>query len=259
MRQVLIFIALGCCFLCSYAQGHKPPPNGWQIAHLLGRVEKLKETSDGRSSIHYYDERGYEVKCLRYDNFGLLTYTITCRYNERGEVVEYSSGSKEPLSRMVYHYKYDSTGNTLESEGIPEGETTGYRVEYTYDNIGNKVKSISHGRDGTVTETTQYEYDSSGHLLSETRYLPENKELKLKYDIRGNMVEHLFSSPDGKITEILTYDDKGNMTSHTMADPASSDNTVVYNYDYDAQGNWIKKRNSLDADRTEEREIEYYH
>jgi hypothetical protein len=84
-----------------------------------------------------------------------------------------------------------------------------------------------------------------------------------KYDNRGNMIEALLYNSDGEAGKkmIFKYDDRCNIIEETTY---NSDGSIYeawnYKYEFDKQGNWIKRIEyiSIIPKYIVERGIEYY-
>jgi TonB family protein len=69
------------------------------------------------------------------------------------------------------------------------------------------------------------------------------------YDVKGKRIDHAyFLTPSGAVTgkEVYQYDDKGNIVEMTLfKDDGTIASKEVYEYEYDAVGNWTKMTTSV--------------
>ena len=144
--------------------------------------------------------------------FGSYTYTLDAAGN-RTKVEE------EPSGRVV-DYVYDAT-NRLLSETISEPGQDDRVISYTYDKVGNRLTKTENGF------TTTYQYDANNRLIKED-------DVTYSYDDNGNLIEK--QSAEEQITYAYDYDN------HLVrVETTRYDTTIVVTYDYDAEGNRIRK------------------
>jgi hypothetical protein len=100
---------------------------------------------------------------------------------------------------------------------------------YKFDSAGNLIeKAITYGSDpnGAIDETHRYTYDRHGRMIEQ--------------DVFGN---------DGKVQSSIVYkrDAKGNIASQEMRKPDAKPPypTLNYQYEFDKQGNWIKRTETV--------------
>jgi len=188
-----------------------------------------------------------------------------------------------------YTYVYDKQGNALQVAKHTEYETL-YTDVYAYDNKRNKVsdarldklgkqayKNVMTYKDSLLTSAIglnaegievsieKRSYDKKGNLLNKSFEDLENKMSSKElyhYDAKGNLIEWILFEGSNKIQTIsYDYDGHKNLTGLRRI---SNDGTVQENkkyiYEYDDQGNWIRK-NIINNDMPVfvlERKIEYY-
>jgi hypothetical protein len=97
-------------------------------------------------------------------------------------------------------------------------------------------------------QTTKYVYkiDSKGNRVETTMFINDkfNMRWEAKYDEKGNEISSISYRENGTVymKKASTYDANGNCTAEILSNP---DGTVsqkdVYQYVYDAVGNWTKK------------------
>ncbi len=196
--------------------------------HLRGKVKSVKMTKYKTIAKKDKIEKGQVWGNIR-------KYT----FNYQGYIVEETLYKNGTLGER-YTYQYDDKGNQIKrswynSDGSLEDKTT-----YLYDDRGNKVKRDCYNSDGSLRIKWTYQYND------------RNKLIKLaKYNADGSL----------RFKNIYQYDDRGNKF---RQDCYKSDGSLRYKntwkYQYDNQGNWVRKIEYQDGNPEFilEQEIEYY-
>ena len=117
-------------------------------------------------------------------------------------------------------YVYDST-NRLLSESISEPGKDDRVLTYTYDKVGNRLTKAENGF------TTTYEYDANNRLRKED-------DVTYSYDNNGNLIAK--QSAEEQIVYQYDYDNR-----LTRVETSRYGATIVVTYDYDAEGNRVRK------------------
>jgi len=195
---------------------------------LKGKVKTIfteEENLDGTwavskrkpASIDYYNEQGNEIKSVSYDYRG-NPLDIT--------VYGYLDGARVSNSRMI-QYEYNPPPMAMASApGQPKPKYDpryNYKFKFSYDSRGNLVEKIFYGNSGKLW--LRYVYN----------YKDKQKE-ELVYSENGSLNQKYVSTLDEKGNEIeqIVYETKDN----------SVDEKYSYSYEFDSQGNWIKKTTS---------------
>jgi hypothetical protein len=167
--------------------------------------------------MQYYNEQGNFTKTVSYDYRG-NPFDIT--------VYGYLDGDRVSHSKSI-QYEYNPPPMMMAS--VPGQPKTKYDPRYSY-----KYK---------------YKYDDKGILSEEVLYGSNNEVVtRILYKIKGNQKEALYYSRDGSLNRKYSYtlDDKGNEIEEISYE--TKDGSIRYKYSYtyefDAQGNWIKKATS---------------
>lgn len=195
---------------------------------LKGKVKtifKENESLDGTwavsrrkpSSMEYYNEQGNIYKKVSYDYRG------------------------NPADIWVYGY--------LDGERVAKFKS----IDYEY-NPPPMMMPATPGQpkpkyDPRYSLKYQYKYDDKGNLSEEILYGSNGEpSTRILYSLKGNQKEALYYSKDGSLERkyVYTIDDKGNEIEETAY--GGKDNSIrykyAYAYDFDAQGNWIKRTTS---------------
>jgi hypothetical protein len=194
-----------------------------------------------------------------------------------GKIAEYMVYDTDGTMASRFTYQYDAKGHKLEEDFYSwTGKRTG-RLVYTYDEAGHNLTQTSYNSDDVVSWKSINTYDAEGHQLEWVQY--QNGVLRYKrfskYDRESRVTEQdtvEFNAPSnmrvshapvpGKVTyayddsartrEVMTYlpsgtlkskeihatDERGNETAWTSV---SDGWTLLFKFEYDAYGNWIKK------------------
>ncbi|HKP37564.1 MAG TPA: hypothetical protein VJT71_11970 [Pyrinomonadaceae bacterium] len=185
----------------------------------------------------------------------------------------YESGKwVEEKRKMNSFVTYDAKGNRVKSEvydyrgnlfqineysfidGDRVVKTETIRYDYNPPPVlvaPSANKEGSKSRDPRYTHKFKYKYDGKGNRTEEAWYSNDGS-LWLRYvsiyDDKGNEVEWFRYTEDGKVNgrSVSSYDAQGNLVEKTWftTDGRSISEKWKYSYEFDSQGNWIK-RNSL--------------
>lgn len=189
----------------------------------------------------------------------VLTYK-NCQYSDEDP-------SMAVLS-IEYEYRYDLSGHLIyekESTGILD--YIGY--DYKYDDKGNviakSIKKVS-GLDSDSVDysTWTYQYDENGNCINETVHWLNDNSLDVtdyEYNDKGNVIK-AHNKVDGVYTfEItktytLTYENGNCIQEEILNEHTNSFDTttyyMVYQYEYDENGNMSVSRYYTDIDNVDE-------
>lgn len=213
---------------------------------------------------------------------------IAMTYNGKNLTEKKSfNGQDNPNDRIAYIY--DKKGNMIIESMYLNTQDVQVRNKYDYDSQNRKISETRYSKDKMLYKTF-YGYDGKNLVKKETT--DDTGAIKYreksKYDNKGNLLEHYtVDSYDQSITmDTYQYDNKGNMTSWTVTRNNKPEMQAVYTYDdhnnrisaktsndkgetvdmraytyeYDIQGNWIKKTVTLNGKPlvVAERSITYF-
>lgn len=229
----------------------------WKSEGLKGYVQTTKETisNEGSSTI----------------------YTLT-KYNESGEMTMRQTSVGKEVKKMQFLYNTDHSLNKI----ISSNEQKRYEYQnhllnkITFIDSNNKAttaSSFKYDKEGNVTERTDYIPGEQGHTV--TKYSYSNHELSATQTYNSlspqNTVEQQFSN--GKLTSSTekkdglavqkqyTYNDNGDVVQISTTQNGKEPETITYEYQYDASGNWTKQTSYINgaADTVKQRTLEYFY
>jgi hypothetical protein len=165
-------------------------------------------------SMEYYNEQGNRTKEVSYDYRG-NPFEIT--------VYGYLDGDRASKSESI-QYEYDPPPMVMPvTPGQPQPKYDprySYKYKYKYDAQGSLSEEVLHGSSGEVVQ-------------------------RIVHKVKGNQKETSYHSEDGSLDRKYSYtlDDKGHEIEEIGYE--TKDGSVRYKYSYayefDAQGNWVKR------------------
>ncbi len=264
-NKLFILPAMAMLFACSASgQTASEPQTDLEIKGLKGNVKELSEESSmtfewysSEDIISYnYNDKGM-LQAINYfmkDEYGDHTGTVEFVYDEQGrlarrKVTITGSANFEGFSQNADEtFKYDDKGQLSQIIGA-DGQPT---VTFTYNNKGQLVKKedASYG-----TET--YSYDGKGNLAekkaySTITYTYDDQNRKIAYkDSEGGNGTYKYNEQGDLVEEYSSY--------YSEMDGMDVEDTIACTYQYDGQGNWIKRTmTGSDRKQTTVRKIKYY-
>ncbi len=206
------------------------------------KIEEAECNSEGKlltKTVWEYDKQGKLIRETRFE--GEVKKRVS-RYNSRGqetETVHYQFDGKLSSS---YFYEYDPEGN-LTVKGTVSYNSRGQRTKKSVDKYDTQQNLIENAvyfyPAGDPGWKTVYQYDNFGNLTQRKYYGSRGleEEETLKYDPNGNLLERNINNIRKSRREVWTYE-----------------------YEFDEQGNWIKRIDYRDgtAMYLVKREIEYF-
>jgi hypothetical protein len=252
------------------ADCQSPEMNGWEREELKGkvksvRIEELQHTyGSGERELDKEITFDPEGNCLKTVDPDVVGKEYSCRepkptyafdascnptervglagewgmtkatylYNEKGKLKEqavYSSKDGILLWKVVY--VYDDKGNAVEEVRTSQEHPEHFRPP-RYDVYRTTRSTFKNDERGNVLEELSYKYDGSLFARYVRAYDAENRIIKTqRFDNEGKLEEeHTF-----------TYDSNGN----PIKEQSYSDYGWIWDalitYEYDAEGNWIKR------------------
>jgi hypothetical protein len=175
------------------------------------------EAKPQMKSVIVYDAEGNRVKSENYDYMGNLF-----------QINEYSfvDGDKVVKTETIRH-EYDppaimTVPAPKKENAKPADPGYTYKFKYKYDAKGNRTEEAWYHNDGSLWLRYVSVYDARGNEVEWFRYTREGKmngRSVSSYDAGGNEIEKTWFRPDGSLSEKWNY-----------------------TYEFDSQGNWIKRK-----------------
>ena len=218
----------------------------------VGKLEDVKLGVQLNSFPHsktstFFNEGGKITEEIRYIDGSLLSkYIFT--YDETGKLIKDESFHDDNTERSRTNYKYDEQGKLIEEIHYARILKEYYRLSFKhkknflYDENGNLIEETFSNGNSYFDKKITYRYDASGNRTDQLDLGGDNilrDRSMFKYDRNGNKIEFAYLDVGGTLTTfIYKYDENGNLIEEGIK---GSSNKKSYAYDYDSQGNWIKK------------------
>lgn len=260
-----LFAALALALLLFNSTGAQKKPDR-ENENLLGAVRSVRSQmtdyigrnlqEQGRTKqldMVIYDAKGNEVERTIYDDYGFLVGKEAYSYDAGGNLIESVSSDDKGvvMERRVYTYdkgkltqvvSYDGKGNARLKQVNSYGENGRLREETYYD------PKKAAGR-------TVYKYDEKGNISEVAFYLANGSKavapigpclgahrVTYSYDEKGRPIKVVAYEPNGELKKSwqYSYNPQGQIA-EDIRESAWSHTRLVYTYEYDSHGNWIKQ------------------
>ncbi|MBC7929440.1 MAG: hypothetical protein H7Z38_02635 [Rubrivivax sp.] len=225
---------------------------GSRMTYYINGELQTEERANSLDTLTY-DADGNEVERSIYDDYGFAIGKEVHTRGAHGNLIEsvLSNPEGEVMERRVYTYDGGKLMQIVSSDG--KGKV--------------KLKQVnSYGSDGRLREETYYDpkeaagktmhkYDDKGRISELAFYLPDGSKaiatigpclgahrVTYSYEKKGRPVKVVAYEPDGEVKKSwrYAYNPQGQVA-EDVRESAWSRMKIVYTYEYDSQGNWIKK------------------
>lgn len=199
-------------------------------------------------SIVIYDASGSELKHMQHIK----------KYDSKGDLLEFLISNEEFFSKIVY--KYGDNKNIKDESTYGKDGNLSRRTIYEYDRQGRKAKVRHRTKEGIIRQVFEYQY--SNNWVNEFYYVPNKEgELILQKEEKFNEAGLKIENSNSTYTQYYEYSKGGDLIKTKTV--YKSDNSIIegYNtYEFDNEGNWIKRIIYLDnsPQYLTVRKIEYY-
>jgi hypothetical protein len=228
---------------------------------------QLEVRSSALASVRYrYDGNGKLVTIIA-SREGDPQKPFTCEYDDRGRIVRISREFKRKRKVPDPFSMASSSSTWIETWVTPEGRrvVNPVTVAIRYDDADHPVE-VSYTAEGGMSSRITRTWNAAGRVETESQVIPKtglrpDSQCSFTYDQRGRCVEFETSSDGGqKSRSKFLYDDHDN-----MVEAGGAEGHGRYEYDYDAQGNWVQRvawtcpasQSDYRPTRVERRTIEY--
>ena len=222
-----IFLLCGI-FLLFQTQTHvQKTKTDWEEEGFKGRVQTVKSESTSFSVVDGKMVEGKRKPAREdiYDSNGYITKSETYGMSRQTIIYGFVDGER------TLKFKSTQQGDGP-PPAAPPPNPNAKKADPRFD-IKHRVKRDSNGN---VIEMLLIDNDGS-----------EGNRIVWKYDEKGNSIERWLYTSDGKLNSRSTssFNDKGYEDKAVAEDPNSSKTYISYSYEYDSQGNWIKRVESV--------------
>ena len=236
-------------------------PNGGVAYRVVYRYEGerlVEETSfAGERPLyrwrHDYDRQGRKVALSGYGEAGALEFKTVYRYDAQDRLAGETEYAPDESVRSESSYAYDARSSTRETRYGASALGGAYRSLERYDASGNRLEEAAYGEDDKLQYRVVYRYDDAGRPLGETAYGPEGvAEYRLENRYQdGLLVETTEYDRDDEpfYRYAYAYDERGNPLRRSAQGVDGSGSVLVFEYDYDAEGNWVTRRTFRELER----------
>jgi len=282
MKHTLLVLSALILFSCS---GQNSPKKDLEFYEVNGKVNHL--------TIRHYKaiEKDGEIIKGMANRDGEDDQTLT--FNKRGYVVQvYFYGETDSLDSKLIR-NHDKNFHCLGETGYNASGEQVFEWIWIYDDRGNNTERVQVQEDSSLFISWYLYYDENGELISRTIFRSPNSELfdslrwilddknrqieEWNYGYYGlygfNKVEYIGAT--NKIAKIYRYDYLKDLLDYyelsynnhdliSIAKQFAADSTeqqiFSFEYEYDEQGNWIKKIQFKNGNPVnyDERRIIYY-
>jgi len=199
-----------------------------------------------------YNKKNKLKEQIRYNSKGDETCRILYEYGVGDERIKVTDYRPNGTISGETNNKYNDNFKLIESIGY------GQKYTFEYDRKGNRIQSNYI----TAKQKYIYKYNSSNKILEATKYDLNNTilfEEAYYYNRKGFLIKKVNTSPKGDNYEYhYTYNDNDNLVEKSTV--FSWRKPSKYIFEYDKNGNWIKKYKYENSECLYlwERKINYY-
>lgn len=223
-----------------------------EMDQLKGNVRSALTTTRGtRGQVlgqpvrRVYNDKGNYDRVCYYDTAGTLSITVDYEYDKKGRLVK-DVRTLEPFSELlaVTTYTHDKKQNRIVVEVLNINDSICDNTVYTLDKNGNVLGIRLRDENGKSLSNTLKRYDKHNNQTDAYYFEGEN-------DI-------------SKGSERFRYDTDGNLVEKTSLYMEHANRCILYTYEFDAKGNWVKQyayhvyQNSAEFMQVTIREIKYF-
>ncbi len=230
-------------FLCLLLFGANPAAeksdrerDGFKNVVGMVRDEVAPISHDSGNPVEGQRSRKQKIK---YDEKGNLAAEVFYQNDRVSSVHFYTPVSREIREEVAYDRNPPPDRPPSPSQPNTVEERMAFKHTYKYDNNGNQIEETITTAEGSTTGREEWKYDTKGKLIEFSRY----NEIGAKIQIGVNV-----------------HDAKGLLSARTYYDAENKiEAKLTYTYEFDGQGNWIKRITSreLANGKTEPEEVAY--
>ncbi|MCE3225682.1 MAG: hypothetical protein K0S32_233 [Bacteroidetes bacterium] len=288
MKKTYFLLYIIAVIFSSCGSKIKPDKTSLQQEGLRGKVKKITQIEktasyelvngdttfifqnyfSDDSFILSYDEKGNSTERISFNSDGTVDEKYIYKFNTEGRLTEIIITDSLDKPKDKCTWKYDSEGNAVEKNMFMNDEHKNQRLIADYDDNFNVTEQKLYSHSNELCFVYRFEYNEKGYKTQWQVLDPEDMGIfqcnKYSYDDKGNLItEDIYEFGDElKSKKIFNYDSKNNLTreQNKHATKKTFDEDLVYKYEFDSIGNWIKKTIYKNGSLSSviEREFEYY-
>lgn len=215
--------------------------------NIIEKEETGSNEGDAYKTLNVYklDTKNNVIETKEYNLNGGLESVISYKYDDKNNILEENmtyNNSGSPYISRKYKYKYDEKNNVVEKLDVDELDFNLSRTTYKYDANNNVIFQQQTQKDGKRATTEIFKYDQRNNKIEEGKC----------YDLKANQFQMNY----------FVYDENDNLIQESAKNLDGSEYYKInYKYEFDNQGNWIRRTSDNNADYPGyivERTIEYY-
>ncbi len=225
-------------------------------------TESYVYTREGKlEEILLFDDKGNaKLKVdYTYDAEGRLTEEVTwdagnrvvsCRnsaYDALGQLVKENTFQADGHLSSRKDLAYDAQGRKLKETFFGANNAVLWQWTYTYNDRGNLLKVWKNAGDNNGLAKTAYGYDAAGRTVQESEYSADGalqRQSTTIYTFPNSKacVDVTYGADGNALTKSTCYyDGKSNLVARTEYYQGQIVRREQYTYEFDKQGNWIKR------------------
>lgn len=256
--------------------------------HMIQHIQYVND-KPGAKTEYSWDKKGHNVTITKRnpDNTEIGRDEMKYIKGNLTQKVTYNA-QNNPTDKRIY--KYDAKGNLISEAIYLRSEYVQFTNKYRYDDQKRMLTEARYDKDNKLVSRTEFEYhgkhlskkttfngagqeeysetfnyDANGNLMSQTSYEKAENVTnveKYTYDSQNNRISWAFQRNNQLLAKAeYKYDNNKNLISSNTSNMAGGSNdSRQYEYEYDSQGNWIKKKVTIKGKPAfiAERTITYY-
>lgn len=206
-----------------------------------------------------YGVDGNEVERTIYDDYGYLVGKEVHTYNANHNRIESTLSDPKGLVMEKRRYTYEK-GKLIQVISYDEKGAVGEKQVNSYD-ANNRLRVETYYVAENAVGKTIYKYAGAGNVSEVAFFLNTGARavasigpclgahrVVYSYDGKGNLIKIVAYEPNGKSKKSWehVFNPKGELAQDTQED-VWSHSKFIYTYEYDSQGNWIKKISTMNS------------
>ena len=211
-----------------------------------------------------YNEAGYPVSIVFYDEVGRVTSRTTNEYDSEGNLIHTTLIDGQGQCVNTDDYEYYANGQLKKSFTEYQSPDYGVKTDTAlYREDGQKLEAVTVYTSGSISKV-YYSYDNLDRILSRKEFLDDTESRRLEYTYEeetvtcfwyqyGFLIQRNVYDNDNNLLETYGYNDKVPvLIQENVYDPEkrlirkkeydqqTGNMTFAYEWDFDANGNLLK-------------------